>query len=634
MASDTWLVVPAGGDSMLKQPANLKKPHLSRREDLLDRYGDFETLAKEAAARMDWQAAANWYSLALQQRSKELALINRLQETLTSKLEMRAAYDLVGDSLRDTFNAQVVMISQYDSLTSQVSHRYATERGNHMHIPGWHPIDTSRAKIVHTCKPLMINSKEMSDLIKAEKMHLIPGTEMPNTWLGVPILVRNEVIGFISLQNLDKEDAFSASDIDLLSTLSNSLGQFLENARLLSDMEKQLAQLVALQETGRAVVSTLDLNALVKLIIEHATTLLQAEGGILNLVDWDRREDEAFACYGTAVKTQGIKVPLDCSLSGWVSLHNQPEISNDVLTDPRAAVQAKQGYFLKPIHNTAIAPLTIKERVIGTLVIIDKLGGQVDFNKDDLELLVGFANQAAIAIENAQLYQTAQHVAVMEERNRLARELHDAVTQTLFSASLIAEALPSAWEKDPVKGTRLLQELRSLSRGALAEMRTLLLELRPAALTETHLEDMLRQLAEAANGREGIPVDVIIDGEGSLPPEVHVAMYRIAQEALSNAIKHARANRISIRLSYGWRDQNESPRASDLCVLLSIIDDGRGFDPSQTPHHGLGLEIMQERAQSSGIRLSIISHPGEGTQITAAWEQAAAAINEEGKKNE
>ncbi|MCL4562073.1 MAG: GAF domain-containing sensor histidine kinase [Chloroflexi bacterium] len=599
--------------------------HSKECSESLDRNADFQTLAKEAADQGNWKAAAKWYSAAMEQRSTELALINKVQEGLSSKLEMQAIYDLVGDSLRDTFNAQVVMISQYDPLTQRIFHHYAIERGQHLLIPGWHPIDSSRARIVHTGKPVLLPLEEVIELLDTEKMHIVPGTELPRSWLGVPILVGGEVKGVVSLQNLDKENAFTASDIHLLATLTNSMSLSLENARLLSDMQKRLAQVAALQETSRAIVSTLDLNALLKLIIEQATTLLQAEGGILNLVDWEKKEDEVFACNGSATGVLGIKMPLDCSLSGWVSLHNQPDISNHIAEDPRASTYVKQGTFLKPISNAALAPLTIKQQVIGTLVVIDKLRGTTDFKPDDLELLTGFANQAAIAIENAQLYQKAQHLAVIEERSRLARDLHDAVTQTLFSASLIAEAIPPIWETDPIQGHELLEELRSLNRGALAEMRTLLLELRPAALAETSLEDLLRQLGEAASGREGIPVKITIDGEGTLPPEVHVAMYRIAQEALNNVVKHARASQVNICLRYTCSGEDECNFSSLRSVWLSIADNGRGFDITQAPHHRLGLGIMHERAQAIGGKLSIESKPGQGTQVSVAWTQGDKA---------
>ncbi len=598
-----------------------REPSLAENSKSLDRQTDFQTLAKEAEGQADWKAAAKWYSLAMDQRSAQLALISQLQEKFSTKMDMQAIYDLTGDSLRNTFNAQVVMISQYDPITTQVFHHYAIESGQHLQIQGWYPIDSSRLMIVQTGKPFMVSGDEIVQLVEAGKMKVIPGTELPRTWLGVPILLQDQVVGIISLQNLDKLNAFSSSDIDLLTTLTSSLSLILENARLFTDMQKRIAHLAALQETNKAILSTLDLNALLNLIIQQATSLLQAEGGVLNLVDWEAQADEVFACYGTYSRSLGIKFPLNQSLSGWVTLHNKPEISNHVIEDQRAHNTGKVNSFFKTITNVAIAPFTIKDQVSGTLVVIDKLGGAADFDQNDLDLLVGFANQAAIAIDNAQLYQKAQTVAVAEERSRLARELHDAVTQTLFSASLIAEAVPSAWESDPHQGRELLQELRGLSRGALAEMRTLLLELRPASLLETQLEELLRQLGEAASGREGIPVDVTVEGKASLPPEVHIALYRIAQEALNNVVKHARAGHVTIHLRYTKEELSVNNQENNYGVRLTIKDDGRGFDFVQKSHQGLGLEIMQERAQAIGAELSVDTHPAKGTMVQVTWNQ-------------
>jgi signal transduction histidine kinase len=176
-----------------------------------------------------------------------------------------------------------------------------------------------------------------------------------------------------------------------------------------------------------------------------------------------------------------------------------------------------------------------------------------------------------------------------------------------------------------------LQELRGLCRGALAEMRTLLLELRPARLVETRLDDLLRQLGEAASGREGIPVTVQVEGQAAglppLPPDVHIALYRITQEALNNVVKHARAHQVTVRLRYTAPTPTPPPTLGEgpgegagLSVLLSISDDGRGFDPAQVPHDRLGLGNMQERAQAIGAHLTIESQLGHGTQITVLWE--------------
>jgi len=262
-------------------------------------------------------------------------------------------------------------------------------------------------------------------------------------------------------------------------------------------------------------------------------------------------------------------------------------------------------------------PLSVGGQMYGGLVLF--FGHERPFPEEDLELGFNLADQAALAIANAQLRDRAEEMAAATERSRLARDLHDAVTQTLFSASLIAEVLPSAWERDQREGLQLLQDLRQLTRGALAEMRTLLLELRPAALVETSLSDLLRQLADAVTGRTGAPVTVTVEGKIDLPSDVHVALYRIAQEALNNVVRHARASQVAIGLHCV-----SSPGATDKedqgIVELRVTDDGRGFDPSSVSPDHLGLGIIRERAQAIGATVEVESHPGHGTQLIVVWE--------------
>ena len=212
---------------------------------------DFHLLARKAIAREDWESAALFYARCEEQQIAELALINSVQEGLSSKLEMQAIYNLVGDSLRDTFNAQVVMISQYDPQTNMVFHHYAIERGQHLNLTRWQPIDTSRLRIVQTKKPYMINAEEIVRLVTDARMKVVPGTELPKTWLGVPMIVGDEVRGIVSLQNLDQENAFSESDINLLSFLTNSMSQSLENARLFSETQRLLKLLEGEMEIAR-----------------------------------------------------------------------------------------------------------------------------------------------------------------------------------------------------------------------------------------------------------------------------------------------------------------------------------------------------------------------------------------------
>ena len=184
------------------------------------------------------------------------------------------------------------------------------------------------------------------------------------------------------------------------------------------------------------------------------------------------------------------------------------------------------------------------------------------------------------------------------------------MTQTLFSASLIAEVLPRLLDSDRVESEKRLAELRQLTRGALAEMRTLLLELRPSTLIEVQLSELLRQLTEAITGRSRVPVELILQGAGPLPPDVKIAFFHIAQEALNNVAKHARATQASVTFK-------RTPHRGQLI----ITDNGRGFVIEKvTPEH-LGLTIMNERAEAIGARLEIESRLGQGTTVTVAWRE-------------
>jgi PAS domain S-box-containing protein len=211
-----------------------------------------------------------------------------------------------------------------------------------------------------------------------------------------------------------------------------------------------------------------------------------------------------------------------------------------------------------------------------------------------------------LKVERALAEKAAQD-AILSERSRLARDLHDAVTQTLFSTSLIAEVLPELWEINPAEGEKRLAELRQLTRGALAEMRTLLMELRPDSLVQIPLPNLLRQLCESLIGRARLPIQFSAEGHTAVPPDVKIMLYRITQEALNNIVKHAKATKVIVTLSLG------EP------VRLVIIDDGSGFElASVLPDH-MGLRIMRERAESIGATCSIYSQPGEGSQITVIW---------------
>ncbi len=247
-----------------------------------------------------------------------------------------------------------------------------------------------------------------------------------------------------------------------------------------------------------------------------------------------------------------------------------------------------------------------KEQVIGALSLSHDAPRA--FTERQAQLALAIAQQVAMAIENARTYARSRETAAEHERNRLARELHDSVTQMLFSSSLNAEVLPRLWECDQETARQSLEELRLLTRGAAAEMRLLLVELRPAALAEARLEELLDHLGEAVAARTRIPVTVTAEGKHAIPPDVQVALYRVAQEALNNAARHAHASHIDIVLQTRLE-----------AIELIVRDDGRAFDLIDVKPGHFGLQTMRERAEATGADFNVKSAPGTGTEVVVRW---------------
>src|SRR5262249_52960604 len=210
-------------------------------------------------------------------------------------------------------------------------------------------------------------------------------------------------------------------------------------------------------------------------------------------------------------------------IAGRVAVTGQSLFVEDARSDPRTAPRINAITAPEEVRSYICVPIIVKGEGFGVFRV--NYFQPQTFTEEDLRPLEALAQRAALAVQNAELYERAQHAAVLEERQRLARELHDAVTQTLFSASLIAEVLPRLWDRDQSQVRGRLEELRRLSRGALAEMRPLLVELRPAALAEINLALLLRQLVEATASRGSLLTDLQVAGEPLLlPAKVNVGL--------------------------------------------------------------------------------------------------------------
>lgn len=276
----------------------------------------------------------------------------------------------------------------------------------------------------------------------------------------------------------------------------------------------------------------------------------------------------------------------------------------------RSFLSNEAAALLREAKSWMWIPLAVKGRIIAVIGLAHS--EQHYFTARHADMAMTIANQAAITLVNAELFEDAQSLAILQERQRLARNLHDAVNQSLFSAGLIAEVLPGLWEEDQEDARRALEDLRNLTRGAIAEMRMLVSELRPLALTDSNLSDLLHQLADSFTGRTNIHVALTITGEDILISEVQVVVYRICQEALNNIAKHAAASRVKIKLQYTAGK-----------VDMHIQDNGRGFDSNLSVPGHYGLSMMNERAETIGAKLEIMSRPGKGTALIFRWQETS-----------
>jgi len=250
-------------------------------------------------------------------------------------------------------------------------------------------------------------------------------------------------------------------------------------------------------------------------------------------------------------------------------------------------------------------PIVAKGEVIAAFYLANREGAQ-GFTDDDQEVIETLAAHAAIAIENTRLYERSRELSIVEERNRLARELHDSVTQTLFSLSLTAESAATLADSDPAQAKEQILSARRLATEALQEMRSLIFELRPAELEAEGLVATLRKRVDVLRRVYHKEIEFDVRGERRLDPDSETQLFRIVQEALHNALKHSEADSLAVELSM-----------QDGRVVACIRDDGIGFDPDAARLRSgrLGLTSMQERAEELGGRIDIHSEPGHGTEV-------------------
>jgi len=457
--------------------------------------------------------------------------------------------------------------------------------------------------------------------------------------LAVPLKWQDKIIGVMELETESRRRVFDQDDVRLATLFSNlaalaikneQLHQFLhgrsqalqrtletEVSHRTAELRHRALQLETSARVSRQITAILDVDRLLPQIVELIREAFDYYSVSIFLVETDLNQLVLRATSGVRGRKLmqiGLNHTIDGkSLNSAAVLANKAFIVNDVSEEPNFL----KNTLLPDTQSELVIPLQVGENVIGTMDVQSEKKNV--FREEDVLVIESLGDQIAIAINNARLYDLSRELAILEERTRLARELHDSVAQCLFSIDLSARAVATYLKDDRQKADMELQELRRTAREALYEMRLLIFDLRPVSLEEADLVSAIRHEIKRLRRVDGPELLLQESGECSLPNQVKQELFRIAQEALRNAVKHANARHITVLVIM-------KPDMVELCVE----DDGQGFDPEALESNDLfsyGLIGLRERVELFKGELEIGSQPGKGTRVQVRLSRRADIHN-------
>ncbi len=382
----------------------------------------------------------------LAEREAELAIINSVQQGLASNLDVQAIYNLVGDKIQDIFNSQVVMISTYQLETNTMEHRYAFERGEHIYASGRYPVVGFRAQIVQTRQPVLVNTN-VAKLARKLGQPTIPGTITPKSWLGVPMLVGDHVTGILSLQNVDRENAFDESNVRLLQTLAASMSVALENARLFEETqhlltvtEQRAIELHIINSVQEELAQKLDVASIYELVGEKLREFFHPAD--VAILVYDRQRDLLSSPFQIESGVQQPFTPFTVSGLGFVGYllqTHQPLLINENMEEAAYKFQNTYSSSKKLPQSVLYVPILMGDEMHGAIVL-KNMEKEYAFTDADVRLLKTLANSMSVALENARLWEQEQlYRKALEREFEIGHEI-----QAGFLPDTLP--LPDGWE--------------------------------------------------------------------------------------------------------------------------------------------------------------------------------------------
>lgn len=539
----------------------------------------------------------------IEQRRQELEALYRAGEIMSRHLVMdrvlQALVDVAVDILRADKSAVIMWNEHRDRLIMRVARGFSSEAVGQLTFSAG---EGMVGQVADSGEPLFVEDMRSDPRLEGEdlqKMEIIIA-EGIRTAMFFPI---NSGKGTLGVFNVDFTQPYVIGEDEkrLFQSLAQRAALHIEHARLFKAEQRRVEQFQVISEVGHRItsISTVDhlLHQIVRLVQQTfgyyhvAIGLIEGDEVVYRVGSGTLWDDPEFG-----FKPARLKVGKE-GITGWVAASGQPLLVSDVTREPHYVwMQGSQ------CRSELTVPIMVKGKVLGVLdVQSDQLGA---FDEADLEMIQSLANQAAVALENARLFENAQQLAVIEERTRLARDLHDSAKQKAFAALAQLGTAIGLIKRDPEEVPPHLIEAESLVHDVLQELTILIQEMHPFSLKERGLTNLLREYIFDWTNQANIEVALQIDGDRRLPLDVEQVIYRIVQESLANVSRHSQARNVKVCLSY-----------EDETVRLSVRDDGCGFDPQNT-HMGLGLHSMRERAERLNGNLQIESAVGEGTCVS------------------
>jgi two-component system, NarL family, sensor histidine kinase DevS len=428
-----------------------------------------------------------------------------------------------------------------------------------------------------------------------------PANHPPMTsFLGVPVKIRNRVYGNLYLTEKRGAAEFTAEDEQAVVTLATQAAVAIENARLYEAARSHQRRLEAIGEVMQTILAGRELDEALRLVAGHARNLVAADLATIAMPSGADELTLRVAEGANADELRGMSFPVAVSLSGEVMRRGEPLVLEDASVDDRVHQPVVKVGHIGP---ALWVPLTGAQGPVGTLLVGNLRGGR-RFTEDDINLVSLFAAQAGLAVANARIREELERLAVLEDRERIAKELHDGVIQTLFAVGMSLQAADTPLADPTALHDRLASAVADIDR-AIRDLRNFIFGLEPGGLADRQLDQALRDLVDELRRGCDLAIRVDIDPESASLLTPHAPnVLQLVREAMSNAIRHADAQTISVELG-----------GDGEALTLAIEDDGSGFDPEGTLGGGRGLRNLRARAEAIGGRLDIESRSERGTTV-------------------